>query len=147
MPKGKRKEINKAWGKNEDLKLHRLFRLRNDRDGVDSRDLTQKSVKVVQEKHFTDRPYKNFAPLFSNKARRWNLNNALLSARLEQGKIMTLLLINFVFIVFNDFFNCLKIRTRTTIATTRKTTVPTVKVGTRRATKTISAVWLTILPS
>ena len=68
MPKGKRKDPTKAWGKNEDLKLHRLFRLRNDRDGVDSRDLTQKSVKVVQEKHFPDRPYKNFAPLFSNKA-------------------------------------------------------------------------------
>ena len=42
MPKGKRKEPNKAWGKNEDLKLHRLFRIRNDRGGVDSRDLTQK---------------------------------------------------------------------------------------------------------
>ena len=107
MPKGKSKQSNKAWGKNEDLKLHRLFRIRNDRGGVDSRDLTQKSVKAVQEKNFPDRPYKNFAPLFRNKARRWNINHALLGARLSQGKLMTLLLINFVFIVFTDFFNCL----------------------------------------
>ena len=107
MPKGKRKEQKKAWGKNEDLKLHRLFKIRNDRGGVDSRDLTQKSVKAVQEKHFPDRPYKNCAPLFRNKARKWNINNALLGARLAQGKLMTLLLINFVFIVFTDFFNCL----------------------------------------
>ena len=107
MPKGKRKEPNKAWGVNEDLKLHRLFRIRNNRGGVDYRDLTQKSVNEVQEKHFPDRPYKNFAPLFRNKARKWNINNALLGARLAQGKLMTLLLINFVFIVFTDFFNCL----------------------------------------
>ena len=109
MPKGKSKSktSNTVWGENEDLKLHRLFKIRNDRGGVDSRDLTQKAVKVVQEKHFPDRPYKNFAPLFRNKARRWNINHALFGARLSQGKLMTLLLINFVFIVFTDFFNCL----------------------------------------
>ena len=107
MPKGKRKEPNKAWGKNEDLKLHRLFKLRVDRGGINPRDLTQKAIKEVQEEHFPDRPYKSFAPLFRNKARRWNINHALLGARLSQGKLMTLLLINFVFIVFTDFFNCL----------------------------------------
>ena len=110
MPKGKsksKKTSTTVWGKNEDLKLHRLFKVRNDRGGVDSRDLTQKSVKAVQEKNFPDRPYKNFAPLFRSKARRWNINHALLGARLSQGKLMTLLLINFVFIVFTDFFNCL----------------------------------------
>ena len=43
MPKAKSKKPSKTvWGKNEDLKLHRLFRIRNDRGGVDSRDLTQK---------------------------------------------------------------------------------------------------------
>ena len=108
MPKAKSKKPSKTvWGKNEDLKLHRLFKIRNDRGGVDSRDLTQKSVKAVQEKNFPDRPYKNFAPLFRSKARRWNINHALLGARLSQGKLMTLLLINFIFIVFTDFFNCL----------------------------------------
>ena len=109
MPKGKSKSkpSNTVWGKNEDLKLHRLFKIRDDRGGIDPRDLTQKTVKKVQEAHFPDRPYKNFAPLFRSKARRWNINHALLGARLSQGKLMTLLLINFVFIVFTDFFNCL----------------------------------------
>ena len=110
MPKGKsksKKTSTTVWGKNEDLKLHRLFKIRDDRGGIDPRDLTQKKVKKVQEAHFPDRPYKNFAPLFRSKARRWNINHALLGARLSQGKLMTLLLINFVFIVFTDFFNCL----------------------------------------
>ena len=109
MPKGKSKSkpSNTVWGKDEDLKLHRLFKVRNDRGGVDSRDLIQKAIKEVQEEHFPDRPYRSFAPLFRNKARKWNINNALLGARLSQGKLMTLLLINFVFIVFTDFFNCL----------------------------------------
>ena len=109
MPKGKSKSkpSNTVWGKNEDLKLHRLFKIRDDRGGIDPRDLTQKTVKKVQEAHFPDRPYKNFAPLFRSKARRWNINHTLLGARLSQGKLMTLLFINFVFIVFTDFFNCL----------------------------------------
>ena len=108
MPKAKSKKPSKSvWGKNEDLKLHRLFKLRVDRGGINPRDLTQKYIKEVQEGHFPDRPYKSFAPLFRNKARRWNINHALLGARLSQGKLMTLLLINFVFIVFTDFFNCL----------------------------------------
>ena len=109
MPKAKSKTkpSKTIWGKNEDLKLHRLFKIRDDRGGIDPRDLTQKTVKKVQEAHFPDRPYKNFAPLFRSKARRWNINHALLGARLSQGKLMTLLLINFVFIVFTDFFNCL----------------------------------------
>ena len=80
MPKGKSKQSNKACGKNEDLKLHRLFSIRNDRGGVDSRYLTQKAIKEVQETHFPDRPYRSFAPLFRNKARRWNINHALLGA-------------------------------------------------------------------
>ena len=109
MPKAKSKTkpSKTIWGKNEDLKLHRLFKIRDDRGGIDPRDLTQKTVKKVQEAHFPDRPYKNFAPLFRSKARRWNINHALLGARLSQGKLMTLLLINFVFIVFTGFFNCL----------------------------------------
>ena len=109
MPKAKSKTkpTKTIWGKNEDLKLHRLFKLRVDRGGINPRDLTQKAIKEVQEEHFPDRPYKSFAPLFRNKARRWNINHALLGARLSQGKLMTLLLINFVFIVFTDFFNCL----------------------------------------
>ena len=105
MPKAKSKPkpSKTVWGKNEDLKLHRLFKVRNDRVGVDSRDLTQKAIKKVQETHFPDRPYRSFAPLFRNKARRWNINHALLGARLSQGKLMTLVLINFVFIVFTFF--------------------------------------------
>ena len=108
MPRGKKKEATKkAWGKNEDSKLQRLFKLRNDRGGIDSEDLTQKTIKVVRETHFPDRAYKNFAPLFRSKARKWNLNNALIGARPARGKSMTLALINFLFIIFTNFLNSL----------------------------------------
>ena len=151
MPKGKKRESTKALGKNEDLTLQRLFKLRNDRGGVDSQYLTQENIKAVREAHFPDRSYRNFAPLFRNKARKWKLSNALIASRKAQGKYMTLALINFVFIVFTDFFkllfNQMKIRKRTKVARIRKTTVSTVKVGKRRATKTTSVVWLTIFPS
>ena len=42
MPNGKSKSkpSNTVWGKNEDLKLHRLFKIRDDRGGIDPRDLT-----------------------------------------------------------------------------------------------------------
>ena len=70
MSKGKKKELKKAWGKNEDLTLQRLFKLRNDRGGVDSLDLAQETIKAVREAHFPDRAYRNFAPFFRNKARK-----------------------------------------------------------------------------
>ena len=99
-------------GGNEDLILQRIFKLRTDRGGVDSLDLTQETIKAVREAHFPDRAYRNFAPLFRNKARKWNLNNALIGSRKAQGKSMTLALINFVFvfIVFTDFFNSFLIK-------------------------------------
>ena len=41
MPKGIKKQ-KQTWGKVVDVKLQKLFQLRNSRGGVDSRDLTQK---------------------------------------------------------------------------------------------------------
>ena len=69
MPRGKKKESTKAWEKNEDLTLQRLFKLRNERSGVDSQDLTQVTTKAIREAHFPDRVYRNFNPPFRNKAR------------------------------------------------------------------------------
>ena len=70
MPRGIKKQTQTTQGKVEDLKLQKLFRLRNSRGGVDSKDLTQKKVKEIQEQHFLDPAYKNFAPLSRNKARK-----------------------------------------------------------------------------
>ena len=58
---------SQPWGRNEDLKLQILFRLRNDRGGVDLIDLQHETVKAVREQNFPDRAYKNFAPPFRSK--------------------------------------------------------------------------------
>ena len=103
MPRTKKSQTQ-PWGKTEDLKLQKLFKLRNDRNGVDPTDLQQETIKVVRAQHFPDRTYKNFAVLFRSKARKWNLNNALLNSRRATGEFTTLSLIKFVFIVFIKLF-------------------------------------------
>ena len=103
MPRTKKSQTQ-PWGKTEDLKLQKLFKLRNDRGGVDPTDLQQETIKVVRAQHFPDRTYKNFAVLFRSKARKWNLNNALLNSRRATGEFTTLSLIKFVFISFIKLF-------------------------------------------
>ena len=103
MPRTKKSQTQ-PWGKTEDLKLQKLFKLRNDRNGVDPTDLQQETIKVVRAHHFPDRAYKNFAPLFRSKARKWNLNNALLNSRRATGEFTTLSLIKFVFILLIKLF-------------------------------------------
>ena len=103
MPRTKKSQTQ-PWGKTEDLKLQKLFKLRNDRNGVDPTDLQQETIKVVRAQHFSDQAYKNFAPLFRSKARKWNLNNALLNSRRATGEFTTLSLIKFVFILLIKLF-------------------------------------------
>ena len=103
MPRTKKSQTQ-PLGKTEDLKLQKLFKLRNDRGGVDSTDLQQETIKVVRAQHFPDRTYKNFAVLFRSKARKWNLNNALLNSRRATGEFTTLSLIKFVFILLIKLF-------------------------------------------
>ena len=103
MPRTKKSQTQ-PWGKTEDLKLQKLFQLRNDRGGVDPTDLQQETIKVVRVQHFPDRAYKNFAPLFRSKARKWNLNKALLNSRRATGEFTTLSLIKFVFILLIKLF-------------------------------------------
>ena len=103
MPRTKKSQTQ-PWGKTEDLKLHKLFQLRKDRNGVDPTDLQQETIKVVRAQHFPDRTYKNFAVLFRSKARKWNLNNALLNSRRATGEFTTLSLIKFVFILLIKLF-------------------------------------------
>ena len=104
MPRTKKSQTKRPWGKTEDLKLQNLFQLRNDRGGVDPTDLQQETIKVVRAQHFPDRTYKNFAVLFRSKARKWNLNNALLNSRRATGEFTTLSLIKFVFILLIKLF-------------------------------------------
>ena len=103
MPRTKKSQTQ-PWRKTEDLKLQKLFQLRDDRNGVDPTDLQQETIKVVRAQHFPDRAYKNFAPLFRSKARKWNLNNALLNSRRATGEFTTLSLIKFVFILLIKLF-------------------------------------------
>ena len=103
MPRTKKSQTQ-PWGKTEDLKLQKLFQLRKDRNGVDPTDLQQETIKVVRAQHFPDRTYKNFAVLFRSKARKWNLNNALLNSRRATGEFTTLSLIKFVFILLIKLF-------------------------------------------
>ena len=104
MPRTKKSQTKTPWGKTEDFKLQNLFRLRNDKGGVDPTDLQQETIKVVRAQHFPDRTYKNFAVLFRSKARKWNLNNALLNSRRAIGEFTTLSLIKFVFILLIKLF-------------------------------------------
>jgi hypothetical protein len=71
----------KKWGKEDDAKLAELFRKGKRDGGVSSDDLNQKTIKEVILKHFTNREYKNFAPLFRAKARAWNIDQRLSGAR------------------------------------------------------------------
>ena len=104
MSRGIKKQTqSQSLGKIEDLKLKKLFRLRNSRGDVDSKDLTHTKVNAIQEQYSPDRLYRNFALLFRNKTQKWNLKNALIGIILDKGKFMTLALINFVFIVFANF--------------------------------------------
>ena len=106
MSRGIKKQTqSQSLGKIEDLKLKKLFRLRNSRGDVDSKDLTHKKVNAIQEQYSPDRLYRNFALLFRNKARKWNLNEVLLGPKTAQGMYLTLALVNFVFIVFTNCFN------------------------------------------
>ena len=83
------KVTSTKWGKEHNLKLQGLFLKRNDRGGVNSKDLNSDYIKRVFRQHFPDRQYNNFAPLFRAKARKFNLNEALDDARQAKSKYLT----------------------------------------------------------
>ena len=71
----------KKWGKEDDVKLAKLFRNGIRKGGVDPNDLAAKTIHQVLTKHFPSRNYGSFAPLFRAKARAWNIDQTLSGKR------------------------------------------------------------------
>jgi hypothetical protein len=69
------KSGKRRWGKEEDAKLAQLFRTPH--NGVDPSKLDIKTVKAVHEKYFPDFLYRNFAPLYRDKARDFSVDQSL----------------------------------------------------------------------
>ena len=69
------------WEKPDNEKFVRFFQTRVDRGGVSSTDINQKSIQKVISKHFPDRSYNAFSPLFRKKARAFNLDQVLSGKR------------------------------------------------------------------
>ena len=77
-----------AWSKKDDAKLAELFRKGPSHGGISSNDTSVNTAKKVLLTHFPERckpdvhkAYKNFGPLFREKARAWNINQTLTGAR------------------------------------------------------------------
>ena len=71
----------KKWGVEDDKKLAELFRRGPRSGGISTSDLGSKAIHAIIAKHFPEREYKNFAPLFRGKARAWNVNQTLTGQR------------------------------------------------------------------
>ena len=71
----------RRWAKPDNEKLARLFRTRVNRADVSSTDINQKSIKKVISKHFLDRTYNAFSPLFRKKACAFTLDQVLSGKR------------------------------------------------------------------
>ena len=63
------------WGKSDDEKLAELWR--TGRNGINPEDLSIEAVKNIHRTHFSQFKYENFAPLYRDKARSWNVNRTL----------------------------------------------------------------------
>lgn len=63
------------WTKSDDAKLIELWRTA--RNGVDPTKLDTPSVKAVHSKYFPEKKYENFAPLYRNKARSFQVARTL----------------------------------------------------------------------
>jgi hypothetical protein len=68
-------ERSVRWGKADDKKLAELFR--TPRNNIDPEDLSIEAVKSIHKKYFNQFKYQNFAPLYRDKARSWNVNQSL----------------------------------------------------------------------
>jgi hypothetical protein len=68
-------EKSSRWSKADDKKLAELFR--TPRNKVDPEDLSIEAVKEVHKRYFKQFKYQNFAPLYRDKARAWNVNRSL----------------------------------------------------------------------
>jgi hypothetical protein len=63
------------WGNSDDAKLTTLWNTPH--NGVDPTKLDVDSVKAVHSKHFPEKKYANFAPLYRHKARSFNVARSL----------------------------------------------------------------------
>ena len=63
------------WNKSDNEKLAKLWHTPH--SGIDPKDLSVDAVKKVHENYFPQFKYPNFAPLYRDKARAWNVNKTL----------------------------------------------------------------------
>ena len=97
--------MSQRWTIGKDARLLLLFR----EGAVNSTDLNQKSIEAVRKSYFPQFPYRNFAPLFCKKLRKWNIETSLVGKRKSvQGEkkeskyILSLLVLSLVFICLNN---------------------------------------------
>lgn len=67
----------KKWSKEDDAKLLSLFKSKQ----IDPDITDLQSVKRAHQRHFPEREYKNFGPLFRKKCAEFNLTQDLNGAR------------------------------------------------------------------
>lgn len=65
------------WSKLDDINLFDLFQSGK----VDATALSSFNIEQVRAEFFPDREYKNFAPLYRKKARKWNTEQAVVGGR------------------------------------------------------------------
>ena len=63
------------WNASDDAKLIALWETPH--NGIDPTKLDIESVKAVHKKHFPQKKYANFAPLYRGKARSYNVSRTL----------------------------------------------------------------------
>ena len=69
------------WNKEQDRKLLKLFNLPESRGGISTLDLSAAKIKEVINRHFPERQYSSFAPIYRRKARAFNISKSLDGAR------------------------------------------------------------------
>ena len=79
-----RQTVCQAWNKTDNTKLAKPFRKRPGRGCISSQDTRVNTTKMILLQFFPEhckpdihKGYKNFGPLFWEKARAWNLNKTL----------------------------------------------------------------------
>ena len=81
------KSTKPRWKREHDAKLRALYRKKNhsgNKPLIDTRDLSCKTIKAINDQHFPEFDYANFGPLYRKKARAWNLEQELAGSRRQE---------------------------------------------------------------
>jgi hypothetical protein len=98
--------MSQRWTIGKDTRLLLLFR----EGAVNTTDLNQKSIEAVRKSYFPQFPYRNLAPLFRKKLRKWNVETLLVGKqKAVQGEkkvskyiFSCLLVLSLIFICLNN---------------------------------------------